>query len=189
MAALVSAPKSPTAAISQALLDAGATADPALAKQAWLARCPNATPELRQALAQGELLPTLVNHALSRQAAFNKAYREGSASLAEKPPADMRFLREAADGRGPVRGAQSLNCARRPAPELRGALNWSGRITLRVGAATRAGVVEVADITVASGTAEPHVVDHFKAAILRALALYECEGEHVFQQELQFKVE
>lgn len=185
MAVLVGAPKSPTAAISQALLDAGATADPALAKQAWLARCPNAAPELRQALAQGELLPTLVNHALSRQAAFNKAYREGSASLAEKPPAGMRFLREAGD----IQGAQSLNCTRRPAPELRGALNWSGRITLKVVAATRAGVVEVADITLAAGAAEPHVVDHFKGAILRALALYECEGEHVFRQELQFKVE
>lgn len=188
MTVLLKAKTSPVVAIVQALEESGARIDPAAAARAWLARCPNAAPELRQALAGGDLLNTLVNDALQRQTAFNRAHREGSAALPQKPPVDMRFI-TAADG-PPEPHLRDASCGSKPRPTLRGALNWSGTLLFKVAFATRAGVVEVADFTVLSAPAPaPHVVDHFRGALIQALAGYQCEGDHVFEQEFQFKVQ
>jgi hypothetical protein len=183
MSALLGAEKPPAAAIVSALERAGARADAPAARQAWLARCPNTEPELRARLDKGTLLTTLVDHAVSRQAAFSKAYREGQAGIAQKPPPQMRFV--AAGPREPA-----VACARKPALALPGALAWSGELLFRADVATRAGVVEVADLTLlSSGEPDPRVVDYFRSVILRALAAYRCGGEHVFEQEFRFRIE
>lgn len=186
MALLMAARKSPVVAISQALEAAGAQVQPDAARQAWLARCPNATPELRQALAaNGDLLNTLVNDALDRQMRFNKAYAAGQASIPQRPPQNMQFI--AADGE-PEPFAK-LQCPRAPRPALRGALNWTGTVRFHVVAATRAGVVEVADITAqSSDNPSAVVIDHLRGELVRTLAGYQCEGDHVFNQAFEFKI-
>jgi len=183
MSVLMRAEPSPAAAIVSALERAGAQVDPSAARQAWLTRCPNTEPELRAVLDKGPLLATLVDHAVGRQASFSKASREGQAGIAQKPPQQMRFV--AAGPREPA-----LVCARKPALALPGALAWSGELLFKVDAATRAGVVEAADLTLLSGgEPDPRVVDYFRSVILQALAAYRCEGEHVFEQEFRFRIE
>lgn len=183
MSVLLRAEPAPAAVIVSALERAGARADLPAARQAWLARCPNTEPELRALLDKGPLLATLVDHAVSRQASFSKAYREGQAGIAQKPPPQMRFV-----GAGPREPA--VACARKPALALPGALAWSGELLFRADVATRAGVVEAADLTLLSGgEPDPRVVDYFRSVILRALAAYRCEGEHVFEQEFRFRIE
>ncbi|MFG6490388.1 hypothetical protein ACG04R_27215 [Roseateles sp. BYS78W] len=186
MVSLMSNRKSVTVGIAQALEEAGASRDVDAARRAWLARCPNTDPDLRNALARGDLMTVLVNDALDRQMRFNKARAAGLASIPQRPPAQMKFI-------NPVDRPASLTalrCASLPRPTLPGALNWSGTLRLHVVAATRAGIVEAADITVASDDApQPFIVDHFRGALIRALSNYQCEGDHVFEQEFQFKVE
>lgn len=175
------------AAIVRSLEQAGAAPDPQAARQAWLARCPNTSPELRQALTQGPLLTTLVDHALAQQARFSRAYREGAASIPQKPPGDMRFINAAP---AMIESARQLKCTGRVVPALRGALPWQGKLLFKVTAATRAGVVEVADLELLpGGEPSPQVADYFRSLILQALAGYRCEGDHVFTQEFSFKVE
>lgn len=185
MSVLMKARKSTVASIAQALEDAGAELDRDAARNAWLARCPNAAPELRQALAKGELLTTLVNDALERQLGFNKAYRSGLATVPQRPPRDMRFI---ATNQAPLT-VRDLTCPRMQPPALHGALNWAGSLRFETRIATRAGVVEVVDISVRSNdNPAPFVIDHFRGALIRALAAYQCEGDHVFEQEFQFTV-
>jgi len=145
-----------------------------------------------EAVAKGELPATLVNEAVSRQTAFNKAYREGLSTIPQKPPEGMRFIQP---GSGPASrpapsSASGVRCSREPAPVLRGAINWSGDVLFKARVATRAGVVEAVDFDVTSpASASPSVVDYFRGAILSALAAYECGGDGVFEREFRFKVE
>lgn len=187
MAMLMTARKSVVVAIAQALEEAGAQAVPEAARARWLARCPNSTPALREALAtDGDLLNTLVNEALARQLSFNKAYAAGLASIPQRPPQHMRFI----DAAATPSQARTLRCPRMPAPAMRGALGWAGNLRLKAVAATRAGVVEVVDISVLSDAPpDTAVVDHFRGAIVRALAGYHCEGDQVFEQEFSFRIE
>jgi hypothetical protein len=186
MTTLMKARGSVVVTIAQALENAGAEMNPEAARKGWLARCPNTAPELRKTLANGELQRTLVNDALDRQMAFNKAYQAGLTSLPQKPPQDMRFI---AVGTEPLK-TKDLTCARRPSPALLGALNWSGSVRFKAVIATRAGVVEAVDFTLLSDNdPNPVVLNHFRGALIRALASYQCEGDHVFEQEFQFSVE
>lgn len=186
MDVLMSSRSSTVVGIAQALDDAGAELDAEAARGAWLARCPNTDAALRDAMGRGDLLATLVNASLERLMRFNKAYAAGLASIAQRPPAQMRF---AAPGVRPV-GVSALRCASMPRPVLPGSLNWTGSLRLHVVASTRAGIVETADFSVsADDTTPPYVVDHFRGALIRALAGYQCEGERVFEQEFHFKVE
>jgi hypothetical protein len=187
MSALLQAKDEPLVRIVRLLEGAGARPDPEGARQAWLARCPNTTPELRQALAHGDVLKTLVNDAVARQASFSKALREGLAGTPQAPPEGMRFVQVRA---GVPRKASQLKCVRTPAPPALGAMPWSGELTFKAVVATRAGIVEAVDFEPASpGTADPHVAQYFRSAILLALAAYQCEGDHVFEQEFRFKVD
>jgi hypothetical protein len=192
MTLLLQARHSVVASIAQALEAAGAEARPDAARQAWLARCPNATPQLREAIATGPLLPTLVNESLARQMAYNKASRAGDVAIPQKPPEGMRFIpdRGWAGQASPVLDVGGVRCTHTPPPALRGALSWSGSLLFRARIATRAGVVEAVDFRVLSpGDPDPTVVDFFRATVIRALATYQCEGDHVFEQDFSFKVE
>lgn len=182
-------------AIVRSLEAAGADAVPDQAKRAWLARCPNTSPELRQALAEGELLQTLVGHAIAQQAAFNKMANESVKSIPAKPPKGMRFIQDEGDRRHarlpPLMRIQDLPCGKMPHPQLP-RISWSGEVLLKVVAATRAGLVEVADIDVVSITGSnkrDEASDFFRGLVLQTLGRYECEGSHFFEQEFQFKIE
>ncbi len=169
---------------------AGARADPEAAKLAWLARCPNASPELRQALADGPLTRTLVSHAVAQQGAFNKAMFIGV--LAE-PPEGMKFVRdgvarqrvERQTGQNPIEGIRCL-AMRRPEIPL---LNWVGEMTFNVVVHTRAGMVEVVDFEGDVRPKEKAVANALRSAILEALRDYRCQGDHVFEQRFDFKFE
>ncbi|MEO6279717.1 hypothetical protein [Roseateles sp.] len=187
MTDLLRAKDSTAMTIVKSLEQAGARVDQEGARQAWLSRCPNTTPELRQALNNGALLTTLVDHAMRRQTSFSKTYREGLAGIPQKPPQDMKFVRVSA---GLRQNVNRLQCAHREAPSLRGALPWSGELLFKVEVATRSGAVEAVDFNLlSSGGSNPQVVDYFRSVILQALAALRCEGEHVFEQEFKFKIE
>ena len=186
MTLLLQAKNSVAVGIVQALEAAGAQGTQEAARQAWLARCPNAAPELRQVLAQEPLLPTLVNESLAKLQAFNKALRAGEVDVPQKPPEGMVFNAAPSDGLD----ASHVNCVRTSQPALRGALGWSGNLVLRARIATHAGIVETADFTLLSPSdPPPAVLDFFRGTVIRALAGYQCEGSHVFEQEFQFKVQ
>lgn len=186
MATLMDSKKSAVVAITQMLEDAGAEAAPDAARKAWLARCPNTAPDLRKALADGELQRTLINDALDRQLSFNKSYGESLMTIPQRPAQDMRFI---PPGRK-LSKAKDLHCPRMRPPAPLGSLNWSGRVLFKAVIATRAGVVEAVDFTVLSGNELPTaVVNHFRSTLIRTLAGYQCEGDHVFEQEFQFKVD
>jgi hypothetical protein len=186
MGALLASTPSTVAAIAQALGEAGAERDADAARRGWLARCPNTTPELSAAIAHGALQNAIINDALDRLLRFNKTYAAGLTTIAQRPPAQMKFITAASR---PV-SVTTLRCPSLPRPTLGGALNWTGTLRLHAVAATRAGVVEVADFMVLSDDApQAFVVDHFRGALIRALAAYQCEGDHVFEQEFKFTVE
>lgn len=186
MSQLVAHKKSPIARIQQALEDAGAERAPDAARRAWLARCPNASPELRLALAGDDLLRTLVNDALQRQMAFNKAYRSGLVTLPQRPPPDMRFVTAPAR----VLAVGDMTCPRMVPPTLPGSLDWTGSLRLQARIATRGGIVEAVDLGVQADDGTPAIViDHFRSLLIRTLAAYQCEGEHVFEQEFVFRVQ
>lgn len=192
MTLLLNAKNSVAVGIVQALEAAGAQPTPEAARQAWLARCPNATPELRQVLEEEQepLLPALVNESLAKQLAFNKALRAGEVDIPQRPPEGMVFNPRRSDGPSLPADADRVNCARKPQPALRGALGWSGRVLMRARIATHAGIVETVDFTLLSpGDTPPAVIDFFRGTVIRALAAYQCEGNQVFEQEFQFKVE
>lgn len=182
-------------AIIRSLEGAGAEAMPDAGKRAWLARCPNASPELRQALAEGELMQTLVNHAIARQAEFNKVAVQSVKSIAAKPPKGMRFVADDGDRRQarlpPLLHIQDFHCVKMPKPELPRTIYWRGDVLMKVVAATHAGVLEVADVEVLSISDDKRgeVSDFFRSLVLQALAKYECEGNIAFEQEFQFTIQ
>ena len=140
-------------------------------------------------------MTTLVNHAIARQAEFNKAAVQSLKSITPKPPKGMRFVRDDGD-RGqallpPLLRIQDFPCGKMPKPELPPSVNWRGNALLKVVAATHAGVLEVADVDVLSisGPSKDEASDFFRGLVLRALAKYECEGNMDFEQEFQFKID
>jgi hypothetical protein len=180
-------------AIVQSLEAAGAEPQPEAAKRAWLARCPNASPELRAALEQGPLMQTLVAHAIARQSEFNKTAQESVRSLPMRPPKDMRFIsgerEHGARLAGAPLGIHQMVCSRMRKPEIP-RISWAGEILLHATVSTNAGIVEVADIDVISvkGDKPEAAGEFFRGLVLQALAGYECEGNVVFEQQFHFSV-
>lgn len=178
-------------AILKAVEAAGAEGSPEDAKRAWLARCPNAAPELRQALADGPLMKTLVSESIKRQAEFNRTAKANLQSLPAKPPADMKFFH------GPLRGvriarpgkpkANAVYCTM-PTPAIP-AVNWSGVMNAKFVINTRAGIVETVDAQTTVDPPNEAAADQMLAAMLRAVAGYRCEGDFAFEQEMQIKIE
>jgi len=172
---------------------AGAEVKPDEAKRVWLARCPNAAPELREALAKGQLLPVLLQDSLNRLGEFNKAAEDHPITLSASPPDDMKFVRE--EDEKPPKGAVSLlniggmTCPKKPHPKLPARIHWSGEILFRAVVVTRAGVVEGVDFTVLSGPKDRRLLAGFRSIMLDALAGYQCYGDHVFEQEFQFHIQ
>ena len=193
MAQLLKSPGAGIQPIIDSLEAAGAEPQPEAAKRAWLARCHNASPELRQALVNGELTTTLIKESLARQRDFNTALRDRPTSIPEQPPEGMKFTR--VQGAAPVlpltellrlQGVHCVYMAKPPVPQL----NWTGLISFKVTVTNRAGIVETADFEVVSpGKEKPYVVDAFRRSVLAALAQYECEGDQAFEQEFTYRVD
>ena len=183
-------------AIVRLLEEAGAEVRPDEAKRIWLARCPNATAALRAALAGGDLMPTLVKEAITRQSQFNKAARDSLDKVPARPPEGMQFVAEpAAMSEGarmsPLLTVHQMDCGRmnfHPAFDVQ----WKGEILFDTVIETRAGVVEAVDFKLLAPLRQRPGIDTISAlrsAILGALAHYECKGDQVFEQEFQFKFE
>jgi hypothetical protein len=195
MSHLLKTRASAVSATIEALEAAGAERRPDDAKRAWLAQCPNTSPELRQALVDGNLMPTLVNTAISRQAEFGKATRGAVKSIPVRPPKDMRFVNEADQMHAvklvPLLQVQQSRCGRMPKPELTQNLVWQGEILLKAVVSTRAGVVEVADIDTmwVTGDHKTEAADYFRQMPLKALAGYRCDGDFIFEQEFQYRID
>ncbi|MEO6279716.1 ankyrin repeat domain-containing protein [Roseateles sp.] len=192
MAHLLKAQGTAIGAIVRQLEEAGAEAQPEDAKRVWLARCPNATPELRAALADGALMPTLTREAVSRQSAFNKAALENIASVPARPPEGMKFVTgPSGPDEGPISPlltVHQMNCVRMAHPQVP-RTDWTGSILLKAIAQIRDGIVETADIQLIGEPQRPNVVEVFRKAILMALSGYQCPGDHVFEQVFQFKID
>lgn len=198
MSALLRSSAASLVDILQSLQAAGADGDRDALRNAWLARCPNTTPELREALAgDADLMATLINHVIEQQLAYNKRVADGAADVPGAPPADMRFvvLDDATANRKtrrqpvpPLLTSSQMQCPRMPRPELPGPLNWRGEIILKAVVATRAGIVEAVDFEVKSTSRDKAAMNYFRALVLRALAGYQCQGELLFEQEFAFKV-
>lgn len=188
MSSLLEAKAAPLRGILRALEDAGARADADGARRAWLARCPHTPAGLREALERGGALQkTLIDDAVARQSAFGRAMREGRTDLPQTPPEDMRFVQPVD---GPRRPAAELHCTHRPRPPLGGGMDWAGQLALNAVVLTRAGVVEAVDFELAEPAApDPQMLQYFRSSIVRALAGYRCEGDHVFEQLFHLKVE
>lgn len=181
-------------AIVKALETAGADvrSDEEL-RRAWLAHCPNARPELREALATRELTSALVNEAITQQLAFNQAGRDRPKSLPAQPPEGMRFVTRGNEGPRVPAFAELLElheirCPKLPKPTVP-QVNWTGTVQFKVVAAARAGVVEMADFELLSSKVQPRVVELLRMHILSALSRYECEGDHVFEQTFQYRID
>lgn len=176
--------------IVHALEDAGAQAAPQDAKRVWLAHCPNATPDLRQALAEGELMSTLINEAVTRQISFNKAVRENPASVPANPPDDMKFSLQPKKPIG-EHGMDPMICERMPKVEISdpNRVPWGGHVSFKIEATTRAGVVETVDFELLPARATPSAsaISFYRRLVLRALAGYQCLGPHIFKQEFNFR--
>lgn len=162
-------------------------------RRAWLKRCPNARPELREALATRELTSALVNEAVTQQLAFNQAGRDRPKSLPAQPPEGMRFVTRRSEGPGVPAFAELLalhdiRCPQLPKPTLP-QVNWTGTVQFKVVAAARAGIIETADFELLSPKEDPRVVDLLRMHILSALSRYECEGDHVFEQTFQYRID
>lgn len=177
-----------------ALEAAGVQPRPDDAKRAWLARCPNAAPDLRRALAEGELMPTLVNTATTRLAEYVRATRDAPRKVPLRPPAGMRFVpdeqRRTAVRLVPQFAAEVPGCPRVVRPRLDNPLAWKGMLRLKAVVWTRGGVVEAVDVdqVAINGRQDDDITNFFRDVTLRALAGYECEGDFVFEQEFQFEI-
>jgi hypothetical protein len=194
MAHLLQTRAEPLRLTLEQLQQAGADTDGEAAKQAWLERCPNATPALREALAGGELMRTLVQASTRALSEFNETARKDVNLLPDKPPAGMKFVRGDRDRHGqplPALDIEKMTCELMPRPERPGPLHWSGRYVVRLFARTRAGVIEAVDLepeTRMRGKHDAGVAAYLDHLILSALAGYECKGDKAFEQTFEFSI-
>lgn len=194
MAQLLKTQAEPLGQVIAQLQRAGADTDGEAAKRSWLARCPNATPALREALAAGELTPTLVQASTRALSDFSETARKDVKLLPDKPPAGMRFVHGDRDRHGqalPALDIERMNCERMPKPEVTTTMPWAGSYLVRVVARTRAGVVEAVDLEPqkrGSRFTDPEVIGYLNGLVLTALSGYECLGDKTFEQEFKFVI-
>ncbi|PTT79785.1 hypothetical protein DBR42_20725 [Pelomonas sp. HMWF004] len=192
MAQLLKTGADPVALVVRQLQLAGADTDAEAAKRLWLKQCPNATPALREALATGELLPTLVNEAVRSLRDFNETAQKDVNLLPTSPPPSMKFVHEGRGANGkplPAIDIEDMACDHMEKPELKSSVSWSGTYVLRAVARSRAGVVEAVDLDPISSARRqppPRIMDYLHGAVLKALSAYRCKGDHAFSQEFQF---
>jgi hypothetical protein len=194
MAQLLTTGAAPVGLVVSQLQLAGADTDVETAKSLWLQQCPNATPALREALATGELLPTLVNEAVRSLREFNDTAQKDVKLLPASPPPGMKFVQGERGPNGrtlPTLDIEDMVCEHMQKPELQGMVPWSGSYIVRAIVRTRAGVVEAVDLEPMTSYRKlpmPRIVDYFNSVVLRALSGYRCKGDHAFSQEFQFNV-
>lgn len=193
------------ARIAGLLVGAGARADAAAAKAAWLTQCPGADEALRQRLqASEDLSQALWAYTFERLEQFKREMADTPARL---PPAPLpgpvlagAETRNAwqqrwpkawvprSDRPAPADPSAGVQCTRMGKPEMP-AVNWTGEATFRLVIELQAGAPTVIDIGLVSGRMEPRMEALLQAVLLRTLASYECAGDHIFEQEFQFKVQ
>lgn len=194
MAQLLKTQAAPVGLAVSQLQQAGADADADAAKRLWLSQCPNAAPAVREALAAGDLLPTLVNESVRTLRDFNDMAQKDVELLPASPPPGMKFVHQERAPSGKPLTAIDIDdmlCEHMDKPEITGLVRWSGTYTVRAIARSRAGIVEVVDfepMTHARLQPPPRVMDYFHGTILKAFAGYRCAGDKTFSQEFQIRI-
>lgn len=174
--------------IGTALVKAGARADVAAAKAAWLARCPGHDAATAARIAQADnLLVPLLRDSESRLSAFLQALRanELPTLLNTASPIVARPPKPANAAASPKAGMICTKMERPQAPPI----NWRGEVTLQLTAEVHAGLPAVAQIRVIDGHLDPRTEAVMHTMLLQALSGYDCPGDHLFDQEFRFKVQ
>lgn len=191
--------------IGQLLVAAGARADQQAAKAAWQAQCPGHDDDTRQQLdATPELLRGLMLDTHERLERLNRKAGEAGSTPSTNPEPPLlawpgtrdvwqqhwpKLMLNPPDRLVPPAGTTAVRCTRMGRPNLPSSLNWSGVARFRVVAEVQAGVPVVAEIRRVDGLMDRRAQALIQIAILRTLASYECAGDHVFEQEFQFKIQ
>lgn len=190
--------------IAARLLKAGAHADLAGARAAWAAVCPGSDAALRDRLQASDNLPlTLWTDSVDRTEQFKRdmdatpphpptaALPRPVLPMLGKPDAwEQRWPRvhqTRPDQPLPPPDAPVILCTRMARPVVP-QVNWSGHVVFRVVAEIQAGVPVVVDIRRTTPEIYRHAEGLLQYSLLGALAGYECAGDHVFEQEFQFKI-
>ena len=89
----------------------------------------------------------------------------------------------------PTKVTAAMVCTKRGTPEMP-SLNWSGEALFKVIATVKAGRVTGVEITSLRGGVDRKAQRAMVQAIEATLRdTYECPGDHIFEQEFQFKIE
>jgi len=103
-----------------------------------------------------------------------------AATPAPAPPAPVKRT-------GPITAA--MVCTKMGKPEMP-SLNWSGEALFKAVATVKAGRVTSVEISSLKGGVDRRAQRAMQAAIKQTLEeTYECPGDHVFEQEFQFRTE
>lgn len=192
--------------IGQLLTAAGARADDAAARAAWQAMCPGHDEDAQQKIsAAPQLLRGLMLDTNARLQRLNDKALQASGTLVANPApirlawpdaADVwqqpwpKLMLTLADRAAPAaEGLPAVRCTRMGRPDIPRAIQWTGQAPFRVLVEIQAGVPTVAEIRRVDGLMDRRAQALIQVAILRTLATYECPGDHLIEQEFQFKIQ
>ncbi len=183
--------------IGTALVKAGARADVAAAKAAWLARCPGHDAATAARIAQADsLLVPLLRDSESRLSAFLQALRANelptllntASPIVARPPKPANAAASPKPANAPASPKAGMICTNIERPQA-APINWRGEVTLQLTAEVHAGLPAVAQIRVIDGHLDPRTEAVMHTLLLQALSGYDCPGDHLFDQEFRFKVQ
>ncbi|MDM4765751.1 energy transducer TonB [Pelomonas sp. SE-A7] len=110
-----------------------------------------------------------------------------AAPIAATPAPAPKAAPAPAPRTGPVTAA--MVCTKMGKPEAP-SVNWSGEALLKAVATVKAGRVVSVEIQSLRGGVERKALRAMSAAVTQTLQdTYECPGDHVFEQEFQFRIE
>lgn len=188
------------AKIGKALQAAGAQANEASARAAWRARCEAPDGELQALVDEGSnLLDAVTDRAKERLREFKAASSQPlPPSISPLPAIEVRShiqpgerwpraLLARKEAYVPPITPIDLVCRHMQHPEIP-QIPWGGEAQLTVRAEVQAGRVVLADIRLTKGKMAGTDLLLYQLAVQRALATYECLGDHFFESQFVFKV-
>ncbi|MBV8037004.1 hypothetical protein [Roseateles sp.] len=110
-------------------------------------------------------------------------------AVAEIRPAPAPVAAAPAPAPRPAKITAGMVCTKMGKPEVP-SVNWSGEALYKAVATVKAGRVTAVEITPLRGGVDRKAQRAMQQAITQTLQdTYECPGDHVFEQEFQFKIE
>lgn len=197
MKALLADPDKPINGTLTALLEAGAAPDPERARTFWKLRCPSAWPATQAAVELADaILPAVVNQSVEAINGFTRQIASDRMAVVAEPPLgtvfrfpNFQFSAKAGPSLEPPPESVRTACPIKPAPQLLGAINWSGTLTLNAIVQVESGVITGLDLTAVPSTVDRNVKRYFSTLVIDAYSRYVCGGQLAFSQEFKFKIE